>query len=134
RIDYVYYPELNYFSGNMSAASTQPDRLRDFVFERGPRTMGASPVRVAGRILAMDPSPTVSIDGRAKEMRAAGIDVVNFSAGEPDFPTPENIKDAAKRALDENQTRYTPVAGTPELRQAVATKLRRDNGLEYEAG
>lgn len=96
--------------------------------------MGASPVRVAGRILAMDPSPTVSIDGRAKEMRAAGIDVVNFSAGEPDFPTPENIKDAAKRALDENQTRYTPVAGTPELRQAVATKLRRDNGLEYEAG
>ncbi|HEY8449337.1 MAG TPA: pyridoxal phosphate-dependent aminotransferase [Bacillota bacterium] len=91
-----------------------------------------APTRLASRIAAMEPSPTVSIDGRAKELRQQGVDIVNFSAGEPDFPTPDNVKEAAKRAIDANQTRYTPVAGTPELRAAVAAKLRRQNGLNYE--
>lgn len=79
----------------------------------------------------MAPSPTMAVDGRAKELRAQGIDIINFSAGEPDFPTPEHIKDAARDAIAANLTRYTPVAGTNELRAAIADKLARENGLEY---
>ena len=80
----------------------------------------------------MEPSPTVSLDGRVKELRSQGVDIVNFSAGEPDFPTPDHVKEAAKRAIDANFTRYTPVAGIPELRRAIAAKLARENGLSYE--
>ncbi len=77
------------------------------------------------------PSMTLSIDARAKEMRAAGFDVVGFGAGEPDFNTPQHICDAAKEALDRGMTRYTPSSGTVELRRAICDKLWRDNGLSY---
>ncbi|EKU20197.1 aspartate aminotransferase [Nannochloropsis gaditana CCMP526] len=77
------------------------------------------------------PSPTMSISARALEMKAAGQDVIGLSAGEPDFDTPENIRDAGIRAINEGRTRYTAADGIPELKQAVCDKLRRDNGLNY---
>ncbi len=76
-------------------------------------------------------SPTMQIAAKAKKMRDEGIDVIDLSVGEPDFPTPHNIKEAAKKAIDENQTRYTINAGTIELRKAIAQKLKRDNHLDY---
>jgi Aspartate/tyrosine/aromatic aminotransferase len=78
------------------------------------------------------PSLTLKIDAKAKEMKANGIDVVGFGAGEPDFDTPEPIRNAAKEALDKGMTRYTPVPGTVSLRQAICDKLLKDNGLTYE--
>lgn len=84
--------------------------------------------RVCG---AISPSPTLAIDARAKEMRAEGRDVVSFCAGEPDFVTPAYIRNAAHEALDMGLTKYTPAAGTLELRRAICDKLLRDNGLSY---
>ena len=81
--------------------------------------------------LNIAPSLTLQIDARAKEMAAHGMDVVGFGAGEPDFPTPKHICDAAKDALDRGMTRYTPVAGTMELRMAITRKMERDLGLTY---
>ena len=73
----------------------------------------------------------MQVAAEAKKMKAEGIDVIDLSVGEPDFPTPHNIKEAAKKAIDENQTRYTINAGTIELRKAIAQKLKRDNHLDY---
>jgi len=87
---------------------------------------------IAQRVKTMAPSMTLAIDAKAKEMRARGMDVVGFGAGEPDFPTPEHICQACKEALDQGMTRYTPVSGTLTLRQAVCQKLHRDNGLTYD--
>ncbi|MEI6633660.1 MAG: pyridoxal phosphate-dependent aminotransferase [Chlamydiota bacterium] len=80
---------------------------------------------------AVEPSQTLAIDGRAKALCAAGKDVVGFGAGEPDFDTPPNVKEAACRAIAEGRTKYTPVAGTLALREAIARKLKADNGLAY---
>ncbi len=88
-------------------------------------------IELARRILEIPPSPTLSINAKATELKAQGIDVLSFAVGEPDFDTPEHIREAAKKAMDEGQTRYTPVPGTAALRKAVADKFRRDNGLEY---
>ena len=77
-------------------------------------------------------SITLEIDAKAKEMKAQGMDVVGFGAGEPDFDTPEHIRNAAKDALDRGMTRYTPASGMPELKKAIAAKLKRDNGLDYQ--
>ncbi|MEN8148673.1 MAG: aminotransferase class I/II-fold pyridoxal phosphate-dependent enzyme [Planctomycetota bacterium] len=77
-------------------------------------------------------SPTLKISAKAKAMRAEGIDVIDLSVGEPDFPTPKNIREAGKRAIDEGFTTYTPASGLPVLKKAVAEKLWRDNGLEYD--
>ncbi|MFQ5827603.1 MAG: pyridoxal phosphate-dependent aminotransferase [Candidatus Methylomirabilia bacterium] len=85
----------------------------------------------ADRLKSLQPSATLAVQAKAKAMRARGIDVISFSLGEPDFDTPERIKQAACRALERGQTKYTEVAGIPELREAVCQKLRRDNGLEY---
>src|SRR5260370_35436881 len=79
----------------------------------------------------LSPSLTLSIDSKAKAMKAEGIDVCGFGAGEPDFDTPEHIKAAAIAALEAGFTKYTPSAGIPELRQAIAEKLAQDNGLTY---
>lgn len=87
---------------------------------------------VSHRCQSISPSPTLAIDARAKEMKAAGVDVVSFGAGEPDFPTPAHIIDAAKEALDLGLTRYTPASGTFELRKAICDKLERDNDLFYK--
>jgi aspartate aminotransferase len=85
------------------------------------------------RVKRVKPSPTLAMDAKAKAMRAAGEDVVNFGVGEPDFDTPENIKEAAIKAIRDGQTKYTPAAGILPLREAAAEKFRKDNGLEYGA-
>ncbi|RZM77995.1 pyridoxal phosphate-dependent aminotransferase [Leptolyngbya iicbica] len=90
-------------------------------------------MELANRIQQVTPSMTLAISAEAKAMKAAGIDVCSFSAGEPDFDTPTHIKAAAKRALDEGKTRYGPAAGEPALREAIAQKLRTDNHLDYQA-
>ena len=79
------------------------------------------------------PSPTLTIDAKAKQMQAEGLDVIGFGAGEPDFDTPNHIKNAAKKALDDGITKYTPASGTQELREAVAKKFKDDNGIECSA-
>ncbi len=89
---------------------------------------------VSHRCQNIAPSMTLSIDARAKEMKAAGLDVIGFGVGEPDFPTPDFICDAAKEAIDRGMTRYTPAAGTKELRKAICEKLRRDNDMTYTYG
>ena len=89
---------------------------------------------VSHRCQNIAPSLTLTIDARAKEMRANGQDVVGFGAGEPDFPTPQHICDAAKEAMELGMTRYTPSAGTKELRKAIVEKLRKDNDMTYTYG
>src|SRR5499433_2787781 len=86
---------------------------------------------LADRLKTLQPSPTLAMQAKAKAMRAQGIDVISFGAGEPDFDTPRHIKDAAIRALEAGQTKYTEVGGIPELRAAVCHKFKRDNGLDY---
>ena len=85
------------------------------------------PLSLSERTLAIAPSVTLAIDSRAKQLRAEGMDVIGFSAGEPDFCTPEYINDAGKFAIDAGITRYTPVAGTLDLRQKICEKFFRDN-------
>lgn len=83
------------------------------------------------RVSSLSPSMTLAIDAKAKQLKAQGVDVVNFAGGEPDFDTAQVFKDAAIKALQEGMTRYTPASGTPAIREAIAEKLKRDNGLEY---
>lgn len=89
-------------------------------------------MELAPRIAHITPSLTLSIDSKAKALRAQGVDVCSFAAGEPDFDTPEHIKAAAIKALENNFTRYTPVAGIPELREAIAHKFLTENQLDYQ--
>jgi len=91
-------------------------------------------MEISERAAQLTPSLTLSIDSKAKAMKAEGIDVCGFGAGEPDFDTPEHIKAAAIEALQAGFTKYTPSAGIPELRAAIAEKLAADNGLTYRAG
>jgi aspartate aminotransferase len=91
-------------------------------------------MEISERAALLTPSLTLSIDSKAKAMKAEGIDVCGFGAGEPDFDTPEHIKAAAIEALQAGFTKYTPSAGIPELRAAIAEKLAADNGLAYRAG
>ncbi len=87
---------------------------------------------ISRRAATLSPSLTLAIDSKAKEMKAKGEDVVGFGAGEPDFDTPQHIKDAAAAALAAGFTKYTPSSGIPELRQAIADKFQRENGLTYK--
>jgi aspartate aminotransferase len=84
------------------------------------------------RARRLTPSPTLALAARARALRAQGVDVLSFTAGEPDFDTPERVKDAAIRALRDGLTKYTDAGGIPELKAAICAKLRRDNGLAYE--
>ena len=86
---------------------------------------------LADRMKTLAPSPTLAMQAKAKAMRAQGIDVISFGAGEPDFDTPSRVKNAAIRAIETGQTKYTEVGGIPELRAAVCHKFERDNGLDY---
>ncbi|MBB4267259.1 pyridoxal phosphate-dependent aminotransferase [Roseospira visakhapatnamensis] len=86
---------------------------------------------IAERLSAIKPSPTIAVTTKANEMRAAGHDVIGLGAGEPDFDTPQHIKEAAKASMDRGETKYTPVAGTVALRKAIVEKFQRDNGLTY---
>jgi aspartate aminotransferase len=88
--------------------------------------------RISKRAASLSPSLTLAIDAKAKQMKAEGLDVVGFGAGEPDFDTPQHIKDAAAKALADGFTKYTPSSGILELRQAIADKFKRDNGLTYK--
>ncbi|MFH1616760.1 MAG: pyridoxal phosphate-dependent aminotransferase [Planctomycetota bacterium] len=88
-------------------------------------------MKISKRAQAVPPSATIAVTARAKEMKAQGVDIVSFGAGEPDFDTPDYIKKAAIDALNAGQTKYTAAAGVPELRKAIAEKLKRDNGLNY---
>src|SRR6187397_1845967 len=90
-------------------------------------------MEISERAAQLSPSLTLSIDSKAKAMKAEGIDVCGFGAGEPDFDTPEHIKAAAVAALEAGFTKYTPIAGLPELRQAIAEKLEADNQISYRA-
>jgi len=89
-------------------------------------------MKFSERISNISPSMTLAIDAKAREMKTRGEDVIGFGAGEPDFNTPEHIKQAGIRAIENNETRYTPVGGTDLLKEAIITKLARDNGLVYE--
>ncbi len=86
---------------------------------------------IAERLGRISPSQTIAISTKARALKAAGRDVISLSAGEPDFDTPRNVKDAAIRAIEAGETKYTDVAGTPALRRAIADKFRRDSGIEY---
>lgn len=88
-------------------------------------------VRISKRVQMIAPSATLSISAKAQAMKRQGIDVISFSAGEPDFDTPLFIKEEAKRAIDAGCTKYTPTPGIPELREAICDKLKRENGLSY---
>ncbi len=88
-------------------------------------------IMLAERVQRVKPSPTLAMDAKAKEMKARGEDIVNFGVGEPDFDTPDNIKEAAIKALREGFTKYTPVGGILSLKDAIIEKLKSDNGLEY---
>jgi aspartate aminotransferase len=88
--------------------------------------------RISQRAASLSPSLTLAIDAKAKQMKAEGQDVVGFGAGEPDFDTPAHIKEAAIQALNAGFTKYTPSSGIPELRQAIADKFKRENGLSYK--
>ncbi len=87
---------------------------------------------IAESLSRIKPSPTIAVTTKAAELRAAGRDVIGLGAGEPDFDTPDNIKTAAKTAIDEGKTKYTAVDGIPELKQAICEKFKRENGLDYE--
>ena len=87
--------------------------------------------QLSDRLQRLAPSATLAMSQKSSEMKAQGIDVINMSVGEPDFNTPEHIKNAAKMAIDENYSRYSPVPGYPDLRQAIARKLERENHLHY---
>lgn len=86
---------------------------------------------ISDRVQALAPSATLAMSQKSNELKAQGVDVINLSVGEPDFETPAHIKDAAKRAIDENYTFYTPVPGYMSLRKAVSEKLSRENGVSY---
>jgi aspartate aminotransferase len=88
-------------------------------------------MKISRRLKNIGPSLTLSVTARAKALKKEGVDVVSFGAGEPDFETPDHIKEAARRAIADGRTRYTPAKGMPELIEAIRSKFRRDNGLDY---
>lgn len=90
-------------------------------------------IKLSQRVQNIKPSPTLAITARAAALRADGKDVIGLGAGEPDFDTPEHIKQAAIEAINNGKTKYTPVDGTPDLKQAIIKKFSRDNALDYEA-
>ena len=87
--------------------------------------------QLSDRLNRLAPSATLAMSQKSSEMKAQGIDVINMSVGEPDFNTPDKIKEAAKKAIDENFSRYSPVPGYPDLRKAIVAKLKKENGLDY---
>lgn len=89
-------------------------------------------INISDRIKGMAVSATLAMSQKSSELRAAGVDVINLSVGEPDFNTPEHIKEAAKKAIDENYTHYPPVPGYMDLRKAIAEKLRAENGVDFD--
>ena len=89
-------------------------------------------MELSERLQRLQPSATLAMSQRSSELKAQGVDVINMSVGEPDFNTPDHIKEAAKQAIDENWSRYSPVPGYPELKNAIVAKLKNENGLEFK--
>ncbi|MGG0284621.1 pyridoxal phosphate-dependent aminotransferase [Peribacillus butanolivorans] len=89
-------------------------------------------MKLANRVQALTPSSTLAITAKAKELKAQGLDIIGLGAGEPDYNTPKHIIDAAVQSMNEGQTKYTPSAGLPKLKEAIAAKLKRDQGLDYK--
>ena len=89
-------------------------------------------MQLSSNLSRFSESETIKMSALARELKANGINVINLSLGEPDFNTPDHIKEAAKKAIDENYSHYTPVSGYAELKEAVCKKLKRDNGLDYK--
>src|SRR5512145_1834805 len=108
--------------------------LKTKEFQIIPRKKGfpCMTIGIAKRAKAIKPSPTLAMAAKAKAMKAQGIDVVDFGVGEPDFDTPENVKQAGIKAIQSGFTKYTPAGGTDELKDAVIEKFKKDNGLSYE--
>ncbi|MGA0210047.1 MAG: aminotransferase class I/II-fold pyridoxal phosphate-dependent enzyme [Candidatus Nanopelagicales bacterium] len=90
-------------------------------------------VKIASRMAQIRPAATIAVNQKAAALRAQGRSIISLAFGEPDFDTPEHIREAAKRAIDNGETRYPPIAGTPVLNQAIRDKLRRENQLEFGA-
>lgn len=88
-------------------------------------------MKLADRVNKIQPSPTLTIDAKAKALKAQGVDVIGFGAGEPDFDTPANIKEAGKKSIDAGFTKYMPVGGADDLKDAIIAKMKKDHGLEY---
>ena len=101
------------------------------IFARKKETIITTMAQLSDRLQRLAPSATLAMSQKSSEMKAQGIDVINMSVGEPDFNTPDHIKQAAKLAVDENYSKYSPVPGFPDLRQAIARKLERENQLHY---
>ncbi|MDO9042083.1 MAG: pyridoxal phosphate-dependent aminotransferase [Desulfocapsaceae bacterium] len=93
--------------------------------------MSSPIITLADRVINIKPSPTLAVNAKAKALKAAGEDILNFSVGEPDFDTPPHVCEAGKKAIDEGFTRYTAVPGMPELREAICQRLQKDKGLSY---
>ena len=89
--------------------------------------------QLSDRLNSLSPSATLAMSQKSSELKAQGIDIINMSVGEPDFNTPEHIKEAAKKAVDDNFSRYSPVPGYPALRNAIVEKLKKENDLDYKA-
>src|ERR1700746_1769652 len=87
---------------------------------------------LADQIMRIKPSATIAVTDKARALKAAGRDVISLGAGEPDFDTPENIKEAGIKAIRDGKTRYTNVDGIPELKEAICRKFKRENGLDYK--
>ena len=87
--------------------------------------------RISKRIQSLAASATLAMSQKSNELKAQGVDVINLSVGEPDFNTPDHIKEAAKKAIDDNFSFYTPVAGYMSLRKAISTKLKEENGVDF---
>ena len=94
--------------------------------------MDTNTPKVSGRIQRLEPSATLAMSAKVRELKAQGVDVISLSLGETDFFTPDAIKEAAKKAIDDNYSFYSPVAGYPELKKAVCHKFKRDNNLDYQ--
>ena len=90
-------------------------------------------IELSDRLMAMEESATIAMSRKSRELKAEGIDVISLSLGEPDFHTPQFIKDAALEAMNNNFTTYTPVPGYEDLREAISVKFKRDNNLDYNA-
>ena len=87
--------------------------------------------QISNRVQSLSPSATLAMSQKSNELKAQGVDVINMSVGEPDFMTPDHIKEAAKKAIDENYSLYTPVPGYLSLRKAIAKKLKDENGVDF---
>ena len=88
-------------------------------------------IKLSNRLNRLQPSATLAMSQKSSELKASGIDIINLSIGEPDFNTPDSVKDAAHQAIDDNYSHYSPVPGYPVLRKAIVEKLKRENGLDY---